>query len=512
MTIELLLSMHQGQGTSSSTHSPASGSPRAAPGVFFEALTQAVTQQSRLPTSVQAGGVPTDVLSAVTEQLASLDIELDAEALESIRENMHENGRERAPENVRDSVKAPRQAVDQAPTAGMQDNHAWHEASGTSRPVSAGTFTSSQTQDMGLERSSQPLPPPEQTASSDTSKGAETTPLNAAIAEVASRLALIASYSVAPAAQGNETASAAPVSAPSQGATTTGQTSLDSRLSADNVSSSPASFLARTTLPMSARLLDNTGNSAGNSTGNSTENSNETTASTPVSRQPVKAQDPSVQPQSFSISQTPTPAPNSSSTSAALPLATNNSSVTLQENAVNTTPRDVQPALTGERVAEASQLTTQAPANTPSRDSAPVAPPLPTDSSAVARQEILASAAPRDGQPTLTSERVTAASKPTAQTPPLNTPAPQPTPQAPTAPSRDSAPIAPPLPADGTTVARQETLASAAPRDGQPTLTSERVTAASQPTAQTPPLNTQAPQPTPQAPAAPNRDSALVAP
>ncbi|WP_434983843.1 flagellar hook-length control protein FliK [Vreelandella zhaodongensis] len=316
MTIELLLSMHQGQGTSSSTHSPASGSPRAAPGVFFEALTQAVTQQSRLPTSVQADGVPTDVLSAVTEQLASLDIELDAEALESIRENMHENGRERAPENVRDSVKAPRQAAEQAATAGMQD--------------------------MGLERSSQPLPPSEQTASSDTSKGAETTPLNAAIAEVASRLALIASYSVAPAAQGNEPASAAPASAPSQGATTTGQTSLDSRLPADNVPSSPASFLARTTLPMSARLLGSTGNSAGNST----ENSNETTASTPVSRQPEKAQNPSVQPQSFSISQAPTSAPNSSSTSTALPLA-NQPAMPPLNTALATTPNPGTEAMAG---------------------------------------------------------------------------------------------------------------------------------------------------------------------
>ncbi|NDL72153.1 flagellar hook-length control protein FliK, partial [Vreelandella alkaliphila] len=106
------------------------------------------------------------------------------------------------------------------------------------------------------------------------------------------------------------------------------------------------------------------------------------------------------------------------------------------------------------------------------------------DGATVARQETLASAAPRDGQPTLTGERVTAASQPTAQTPPLNTQAPQPTPQAPTAPSRDSAPIAPPLPADGATVARQETLASAAPRDGQPTLTGERVAEASQLAAQ----------------------------
>ncbi|AZM94252.1 flagellar hook-length control protein FliK [Vreelandella venusta] len=160
MTIELLLTM-QGQGAnSSSSSSAAPGSPRAAQGMFLQAFTQAASQQARPFTSAQAESAPKLSLSDIVEQLASLDGELDEETLSSIVA----------------TVSAQGQATDML-------------SSGTDSVALAQTLETA-------SAARQPAWAPEQ-ASSSPAEGTETveTTTQMTIAEIASRLALIASYS-----------------------------------------------------------------------------------------------------------------------------------------------------------------------------------------------------------------------------------------------------------------------------------------------------------------------------
>ncbi|QPI64247.1 flagellar hook-length control protein FliK [Vreelandella venusta] len=160
MTIELLLTM-QGQGAnSSSSSSAAPGSPRAAQGMFLQAFTQAASQQARPFTSAQAESAPKLSLSDIVEQLASLDGELDEETLSSIVA----------------TVSAQGQATDML-------------SSGTDSVALAQTLETA-------SAAREPAWAPEQ-ASSSPAEGTETveTTTQMTIAEVASRLALIASYS-----------------------------------------------------------------------------------------------------------------------------------------------------------------------------------------------------------------------------------------------------------------------------------------------------------------------------
>ncbi|WP_438456104.1 flagellar hook-length control protein FliK [Vreelandella venusta] len=161
MTIELLLTM-QGQGAnSSSSSSAAPGSPRAAQGMFLQAFTQAASQQARPFTSAQAESAPKLSLSDIVEQLASLDGELDEETLSSIVA----------------TVSAQGQATDML-------------SSGTDSVALAQTLETA-------SAARQPAWAPEQASSSPASEGTETieTTTQMTIAEVASRLALIESYS-----------------------------------------------------------------------------------------------------------------------------------------------------------------------------------------------------------------------------------------------------------------------------------------------------------------------------
>lgn len=160
MTIELLLTM-QGQGAnSSSSSSAAPGSPRAAQGMFLQAFTQAASQQARPFTSAQAESAPKLSLSDIVEQLASLDGELDEETLSSIVA----------------TVSAQGQATDML-------------SSGTDSVALAQTLETA-------SAAREPAWAPEQ-ASSSPAEGTETveTTTQMTFAEVASRLALIASYS-----------------------------------------------------------------------------------------------------------------------------------------------------------------------------------------------------------------------------------------------------------------------------------------------------------------------------
>ena len=160
MTIELLLTM-QGQGAnSSSSSSAAPGSPRAAQGMFLQEFTQAASQQARPFTSAQAESAPKLSLSDIVEQLASLDGELDEETLSSIVA----------------TVSAQGQATDML-------------SSGTDSVALAQTLETA-------SAAREPAWAPEQ-ASSSPAEGTETveTTTQMTIAEVASRLALIASYS-----------------------------------------------------------------------------------------------------------------------------------------------------------------------------------------------------------------------------------------------------------------------------------------------------------------------------
>ncbi|BCB06200.1 hypothetical protein HHSLTHF2_00900 [Vreelandella venusta] len=159
MTIELLLTM-QGQGAnSSSSSSAAPGSPHAAQGMFLQAFTQAASQQASPFTSAQAESAPKLSLSDIVEQLASLDGELDEETLSSIVA----------------TVSAQGQATDML-------------SSGTDSVALAQTLETA-------SAAREPAWAPEQAASSPT-EGTETveTTTQITIAEVASRLALIASY------------------------------------------------------------------------------------------------------------------------------------------------------------------------------------------------------------------------------------------------------------------------------------------------------------------------------
>lgn len=159
MTIELLLTM-QGQGAnSSSSSSAAPGSPHAAQGMFLQAFTQAASQQASPFTSAQAESAPKLSLSDIVEQLASLDGELDEETLSSIVATVSAQGQ------ATDMLSSGTDSVALAQTL--------ETASAAREPAWA------------LEQASSP--PAEGTETVET-----TTQIT--IAEVASRLALIASY------------------------------------------------------------------------------------------------------------------------------------------------------------------------------------------------------------------------------------------------------------------------------------------------------------------------------
>ncbi|WAM52201.1 flagellar hook-length control protein FliK [Vreelandella venusta] len=216
MTIELLLTM-QGQGAnSSSSSSAAPGSPRAAQGMFLQAFTQAASQQASPFTSAQAESAPKLSLSDIAEQLASLDGELDEETLSSIVA----------------TVSAQGQATDML-------------SSGTDSVALAQTLETA-------SAARQPAWAPEQ-ASSSPAEGTETveTTTQMTIAEVASRLALIASYSTPSTA--NPAGSSAHPATPSAASLSqaTVQTPLGN-LAPTNASPATAALLASTALASAA--------------------------------------------------------------------------------------------------------------------------------------------------------------------------------------------------------------------------------------------------------------------
>ena len=467
MSIELLLSMHQGQGAVSSSHSPTPGAARTAPSGFFQALTQAVHQQARL-SSPQTDGTSIDALNAVSEQLASLDIELDEETLESVLNNVRESARE--------NVSTPPQAAEQTPA----------NRQGTQPPLGAERLTLNQPQEVALDRSYQPR---EQPASSDTRQGAEATTLSAAMTEVASRLALIASYSEAPAtpaqsqmqSHGQNTAmpstpafvNAAPV-IPTNPAAVARPTSLDSQQRPNEAAPAPAAFLGRTTLPMSAMLSENA-----------------VVAAVPSGVQPATQAKPAIaQASQPSVVQQPVPATPSATPRDAHAVAASGERVAAAQVTTPTAQPTEHPVTRAQPtapqttaqapqqpVAQAPQPQPTAPARAPA--TASVTPP-PADRPA-ALQAAPASATPRDAQAVAASgERVAVAqvttptAQPTAQTPQL-IPAPLATHLAnPTRP----APSTNALPAEATTATSANTSALA---------TSQEATTVVQPLVTTPP-------------------------
>ncbi|WKD28455.1 flagellar hook-length control protein FliK [Halomonas sp. KG2] len=471
MTIELLLTM-QGQGAnSSSSSSAAPGSPRAAQGMFLQAFTQAASQQARPLTSAQAENAPKVSLSDIVEQLASLDSELDEETLSSIVATVSTQG----------------QATDIF-------------SSGTDSVALAQTL---ETASAAREQARAP----EQASSSPASEGTETieTTTQMTIAEVASRLALIASYSTPstanPAGSSAQSANPATPSAASLSKATT-QTSPNQRAPANTLTTA-TSFLDRTPLAIPAALSDHA---------LATEPTQLARLQGQVHTQALTANQPATP-------QTSTAAAANSAVSSAVPPA-NGQVAILQVTPANAAPRDVQVAQTGERAAaEAPRATTPvtvpqptlqatappAPSTinsgtpqslglppTPNAGSAPVMPPVTANGTATTLKATPTSAAPRDVRVAQTGERAATeaprtttpatAPQPTIQTtaPPapstINSGTPQGLGLSPT-PNAGSAPVMPPVTANGTATTLKDTPASAAPRDWQVALTGKRAVA-----------------------------------
>ncbi|WP_083000313.1 flagellar hook-length control protein FliK [Halomonas sp. GT] len=460
MTIELLLSM-QGQGANSSASSSAApSSPRATQGMFLQAFTQAASYQARTLTDAPAENTPTVPLSDIVEQLASLDSELDEETLS----------------NIVATVSAQGHAAD---------------------TFSSGADSVAPTQTLEIASASQEQArSPEQVSSPLASAGSETTQTTnrITIEEVASRLALIASYSTPPTAtnvagSAQPTNPAMPSAAASLSKATT-QTSPD-QLAPANTLTAATSFLDRTTLAMPAALSDRA------------------LATEPTPLAQTQGQDHT---QALNAHQLPTAQAATTVTTNSDVSPANGQAAMLPGTPASAAPRDGQVALTGERVTLTPQPTIQATAMqtteqsalsiptsgtpqgrspAPSAGSASVMSPLTANSTATALQDSPASTAPRAGQIAITGERAVAE---TSRTTPQPT-APQPmatqataqaalsrttseTPQGRSpAPSAGSATVLPPVTANSTAATLQDTPASAAPRDGQVALIGERVTA-----------------------------------
>ena len=474
MTIELLLSM-QGQGANSSSNSSAApGSPRAAQGMFLQAFTQAASLQARtLLTNAQAENTPTVPLSDIVEQLASLDSELDEKTLSTIVASVSAQGQAGDTFSSGVDTVAPAQTLETASAAREQ---AWT---------------------------------PEHVSPSLASEGAETT-TQITIEEVASRLALIASYSTPPTATNHAGSSAqSSHSAASSLATATATATATAQASSDspkpaNASPSAASFLDRTTLAMPAALSDRA----------------LAAEPTPLARTQGQGHTQTLASNQPATLQTSSTVATNSGASSVAPLPANGTAATSQDTP-GAAPRDVQVALTGERaVAEAPRATSQpiapqataqaaslAPASASpqgmspasSAGSASVMSSSPANAPAAALQGTPArGAAPRDGQIAQTGERAVAEAPRTT----TQLTAPQPTSQATVqpasltpasaspqglspAPSAGSAPVTPPLPANAPAAALQNTPASATPRDVQIAQTGERAVAeAPRPTTQ----------------------------
>ncbi|UTA80019.1 flagellar hook-length control protein FliK [Halomonas sp. XH26] len=468
MTIELLLSM-QGQGAnSSSSSSAAPGSPRATQGMFLQAFTQAASYQARTLTDTPAENTPTVPLSDIVKQLASFDSELDEETLSNIVATVSAQGQTADIFSSGADSVAPAQTLEMASAAQEQ------------------------------------VRTPEQASSSPASEGTETTQTTTrvTIEEVASRLALIASYSTPPTATNAAGSNAQPTNPATPSAATglskaTTQTSPD-QLASANTLTAATSFLDRTTLAMPAALSDHV----------------LATEPTPLARSQGQEHTQALTANQPATAQATTAMDTNSAVSSAVPPA-NDQAATLQVTPASAAPRDVQVAQTGERVvAETSRTTTQATASqpmapqataqsalstptngspqglssAPSAGSASVLPPLIANSTTVTLQDAPTGAAPRGGQVAQTGERAAVeaprTTTPATAQPALSTPtsgSPQglsPTPNA------VSATLLPPVTANSTAATLQGTPASAAPQDGQVALTGERVALTPQPTIQ----------------------------
>ncbi|MCD6005583.1 flagellar hook-length control protein FliK [Halomonas sp. IOP_6] len=461
MTIELLLSM-QGQGAnSSSSSSAAPGSPRATQGMFLQAFTQAASYQARTLTDTSAENTPTVPLSDIVKQLASFDSELDEETLSNIVATVSAQGQTADIFSSGADSVAPAQTLEMASAAQEQ------------------------------------VRTPEQASSSPASEGTETTQTTTrvTIEEVASRLALIASYSTPPTATNAAGSNAQPTNPATPSAATglskaTTQTSPD-QLASANTLTAATSFLDRTTLAMPAAL------------------SVRALATEPTPLAQTQGQDHT---QALSAHQPPRAQAATTVTTNSAVSPANGQAAMLPGTVASAAPRDVQVAQTGERVvAETSRTTTQATASqpmapqataqsalstptsgspqglssAPSAGSASMLPPLTANSTAATLQGTPASAAPQDGQVALTGERVALTPQPTIQATATQTTA-QPALSTPTsgspqglssAPSTGSATLLPPVTANGTAATLQDAPTSVVPRDGQVAQAGERVVA-----------------------------------
>ncbi|MDX5978087.1 flagellar hook-length control protein FliK [Vreelandella alkaliphila] len=468
MTIELLLSM-QGQGAnSSSSSSAAPGSPRATQGMFLQAFTQAASYQARTLTDTPAENTPTVPLSDIVKQLASFDSELDEETLSNIVATVSAQGQTADIFSSGADSVAPAQTLEMASAAQEQ------------------------------------VRTPEQASSSPASEGTETTQTTTrvTIEEVASRLALIESYSTPPTATNAAGSNAQPTNPATPSAATglskaTTQTSHD-QLASANTLTAATSFLDRTTLAMPAAL------------------SVRALATEPTPLAQTQGQDHT---QALSAHQPPRAQAATTVTTNSAVSPANGQAAMLPGTVASAAPRDVQVAQTGERVvAETSRTTTQATASqpmasqataqsalstptsgspqglssAPSAGSATLLPPVTANGTAATLQDAPTSVVPRDGQVALTGERVALTPQPTIQATTTQTAA-QSAPSTPTseslqgrspAPSAGSATLLPPVTANSTAATLQGTPASAAPQDGQVALTGERVALTPQPTIQ----------------------------
>ncbi|WP_433924495.1 flagellar hook-length control protein FliK [Vreelandella sp. 21] len=384
MTIELLLSM-QGQGAnSSSSSSAAPGSPRATQGMFLQAFTQAASYQARTLTDTPAENTPTVPLSDIVKQLASFDSELDEETLSNIVATVSAQGQTADIFSSGADSVAPAQTLEMASAAQEQ------------------------------------VRTPEQASSSPASEGTETTQTTTrvTIEEVASRLALIASYSTPPTATNAAGSNAQPTNPATPSAATglskaTTQTSPD-QLASANTLTAATSFLDRTTLAMPAAL------------------SVRALATEPTPLAQTQGQDHT---QALSAHQPPRAQAATTVTTNSAVSPANGQAAMLPGTVASAAPRDVQVAQTGERVvAETSRTTTQATASQPMASQATAQSALST---------------PTSGSPQGLSS----------------------------APSAGSATLLPPVTANGTAATLQDAPTSVVPRDGQVAQAGERVVA-----------------------------------
>ncbi|WP_457943456.1 flagellar hook-length control protein FliK [Vreelandella alkaliphila] len=388
MTIELLLSM-QGQGAnSSSSSSAAPGSPRATQGMFLQAFTQAASYQARTLTDTPAENTPTVPLSDIVKQLASFDSELDEETLSNIVATVSAQGQTADIFSSGADSVAPAQTLEMASAAQEQ------------------------------------VRTPEQVSSPLASAGSETTQTTTRITieEVASRLALIASYSTPPTATNAAGSSAQPANpaTPSAAASLSKaatQTSLDQLASANTLTAATLQVTPANAAPRDGQVA---------LTGERVALTPQPTIQATTTQ--TAAQSAPSTPTSESL-QGRSPAPSAGSATVLPPVTANSTAATLQGTPTSAAPQDGQVALTGERVAltpqptiqaTATQTTAQSALSTPTSESlqgrSPVPsavsasemPPLTTNGTAATLQDAPTSVVPRDGQVAQAGERVVA--------------------------------------------------------------------------------------------------------